>query len=51
MCLATMAYVYTVYVTIYSTAGKFRLVSNFTELHALTQAAFLRALATWKAWT
>ena len=26
-------------VTIYSTGGKFRLVSNFTQLHALTLAA------------
>ena len=26
-------------VTIFSTGGKFQMVSNFTELHALTQAA------------
>ena len=40
-CLATMAYVYTacaVHVTIFSTSRKFQLVSNFTELHALTLA-------------
>ena len=37
-----MAYVYAtcvVRVTIFSTGGKFRPVSNFTELHTLTQAA------------
>ena len=27
------------YVFLFSTGGKFRLVPNFTELHALTQAA------------
>ena len=44
-----MAYVYAacaVRVTIFSTGGTFRPVSNFTELHALTLAArFLCALA------
>ena len=35
---------YTVYVTIFSTGGKFRPVSNFTELHALTPAAHSYAL-------
>ena len=42
MCLATMAYVYAacaVRVTIFSTGGKCRLLSNFMELHALTLAA------------
>ena len=41
MCLATMAYicVHAVRVTIFSTGSKFRLVSNFTELHVLTQVA------------
>ena len=42
MCLATMAYVYApcaVHVTIFSTGSKFKLVSNFTELQALTLAA------------
>ena len=42
MCLATVAYinaVCTVCVTIFRTGGKFWLVSNFTELHALTLAA------------
>ena len=38
----TLAYVYTaacaIHVTIFSTGGKFRLVSNFTELHTLTLA-------------
>ena len=38
-----MAYVYTqlcaICVTTFSNDGEFRLVSNFTELHALTQAA------------
>ena len=41
MCLATTAYVYaacTVHVTIFSTGGKFRLVPNFMELHALILA-------------
>ena len=41
MCLATTAYVYpvcAVRVTIFSTGAKFRPVSNFMELHALTQA-------------
>ena len=39
MCLATMAYMHVrlaVHVTIFNTGGKFRRVSNFTELHALT---------------
>ena len=47
MCLATMAYAYAacaVRVTIFSTGGKFRLVSNFTDLHALTLAARSYAL-------
>ena len=42
MCLATMAYVYTacaVRVTVFSTDGKFRLISNFVGLHVLTLAA------------
>ena len=34
----------TVRVTIYSTGGKFHLVSNFTKLHALTLAACSYAL-------
>ena len=34
----------TVHVTIFSTGGKFRLVSNFTELHTLTLAARSYAL-------
>ena len=41
MCLATMPYVYTasqVCVIIFSTGGKFQLLSNFTELHNLTPA-------------
>ena len=45
--LATMAYVYTacaVHVTIFSTTGKFRPISNFMELHALTLAARSYAL-------
>ena len=33
-----------VYVTIFSTSGKFQLVSNFAELHGLTQAAHSYAL-------
>ena len=33
-------------VTIFSTGGKFRPVSNFTELHALTLAARSYALLT-----
>ena len=32
------------HVTIFSTSGKFRLVSNFRELHALTQATRSYAL-------
>ena len=47
MCLVTMVYVYatcTVCVTILSTGGKFQPVSNFTELHALTQAIHSHAL-------
>ena len=43
-CLATVAYVYaarTVHVTIFSIGAKFRTVSNFTELHALTQTTVL----------
>ena len=41
MCLATMLMFMcscAVHVTIYSAGGKFQPVSNFTELHALTQA-------------
>ena len=41
-CLVTMAYIYAAYavhVTIFSTDGKFWLVSNFTELYTLTLAA------------
>ena len=34
-----MAYACAVCVTIFSSGGKFRLVSNFMELHALTLAA------------
>ena len=48
-CLATMAYVYTecaVRVTIFSTGSKFQLVSNFTELHALTLAACSYCMST-----
>ena len=44
MCLATMADVYVacvVRVTIFSTGGKFRLVSNFTELHTLSHSYVL----------
>ena len=44
---ATITYVCTVRAvcaTIFSTSGKFRLVSNFTELHALTPAARSYAL-------
>ena len=44
-----MAYVYTtsaVGVTIFSIGGKFRPVSNFTELHALTLAVHSYALLT-----
>ena len=40
--LANMAYAYaacTIHVTIFSICGKFQPVSNFMELHALTQAA------------
>ena len=47
-CLATMAYVCAacaVRVTIFSTCGKFRLVSNFTKLHALSSCPFICALA------
>ena len=46
-CLATMAYVNAVcaeHVTLFSTGSKFRLVSNFTELHAITLVAILCAL-------
>ena len=42
-----MVYVYTACaarVTIFSTGGKFHPVSNFTELHALTQAVRSYAL-------
>ena len=46
MCLATMAYVCTVHVTIFITGGKFQLVSNFTEFHALTLAVHCYALLT-----
>ena len=41
-CLTTMAYVYAacaVHVAIFITGGKFRLVSNFAELHTLTLSA------------
>ena len=47
MCSATMAYVHTacaVQVTISSTGGKLQLVSNFTELHALTLVSRSSAL-------
>ena len=47
MCLTTMAYVYTactVRVTIFSTGGKVRPVSSFTELYTLTQATRSYAL-------
>ena len=45
VCIATtMAYVCTVCVTIFSTGSKFQLVSNFTELHALSLAAQSYAL-------
>ena len=47
MCLATTAYVYvhvcgmhSFVLLFFSTGGKFQLVSNFTELHALIQAAY-----------
>ena len=43
-CLAAMTYVCAVSVTSFSTGTKFRLVSNFTELHALTLAAHSNAL-------
>ena len=44
-CLATTAYATcTVRVTIFSTGSKFRLVSNSTELHALTLAAHSHTL-------
>ena len=39
MRLVMMAYIYAacaINVTIFNTSGKFYLVSNFTELHALT---------------
>ena len=46
MCLATTAYVYvhvcgmhSFVLLFFSTGGKFQLVSNVTELHALIQAA------------
>ena len=45
--IAAMAFVYTactVRVTIFSIDGKLQLVSNFTELHALTRAAHSYAL-------
>ena len=44
MCLATMAYVYTACTVCVSTGGKFRPVSNFTKLHALTLVAGSYAL-------
>ena len=44
MCLATMAYVYTACAVCVSTGGKFRPVSNFTKLHALTLVAGSYAL-------
>ena len=41
-CLATLVYAYAaacaIHVSIFSTGSKFRLVSNFTELHTLTLA-------------
>ena len=46
-----MAYVYAacaVHVTIFSTGSKFRPVSNFTELHALTLATRSYALLCWR---
>ena len=49
-CLATMAYVYAVCavrVTTISIGGKFQLVSNFTELHALTLATCSYAVQAW----
>ena len=49
MCLATMAYVYVAcagHVTIFSTGGKSRPISHFTELQALTRCLFLCALDT-----
>ena len=48
-----MAYVYTacaVCVTIFNTSGKFCLVSNFTELHALTLVARSYALLLTPMW-
>ena len=44
MCLAYVYAACIVCVTIFSTSGKFRLVSNFTELDTLTQAARSYAL-------
>ena len=44
-----MAYFYAVYavcVTIFSTGGKFHSVSNFTQLHVITQVAHSYALLT-----
>ena len=46
-----MAYDYSacaVHVTIFSTASKFRLVSNFTELHVLAPAAHSYVLLTYQ---
>ena len=46
-CLGTMVYVYAqlcMHVAIFSICGKFRPVSNFTWLHALTLAACSYAL-------
>ena len=47
-CLATMAYVYTQLRStcyyFFSTGSKFWLVSNFTELHALTLATYTLSL-------
>ena len=45
LCLPTMCSMcYMCYCIIFSTGGKFRLVSNFTELHTLTLAACSYAL-------
>ena len=47
MCLATIPCVYAacpVQIATFNTGDKFRPVSNFTELHALTQAVHSYAL-------
>ena len=46
MCLSTTAFVDAVCVTIFSTSGKFRPVSNFTGLHTFILAACSYALLT-----